>query len=47
MHATGATPKTVTAYAAFAPVEGDVPTSNYCGDRAAIVTTQNDDGSVF
>jgi len=47
MRATGATPKTVTAFAAFAPVEGNVPNACFDGDRAAIITTQNDDGSIF
>ena len=47
MKATGATPKRVTAFAAFAPVEGDYPVASYSGDRAAIITTQNDDGSIF
>ncbi len=47
MRATGATPKRVTAFAAHAPVVGDFPTASYVGDRAAIVTTQNDDGSIF
>ncbi len=47
MRATGATPKRVTAFAAFAPVAGNIPTVGYSGDRAAIVTTQNDDGSIF
>ncbi|MBQ4110321.1 MAG: Gfo/Idh/MocA family oxidoreductase [Clostridia bacterium] len=47
MHATGATPKRVTAFASFAPVEGDVPTASLSGDRAAIITTMNDDGSIF
>jgi predicted dehydrogenase len=47
MWSTGATPKKVTAFAAFAPTEGDVPVASYSGDRAAIVTTQNDDGSIF
>ena len=47
MHATGATPKRVTAFASFAPIEGNVPTARYAGDRAAIITTQNDDGSIF
>jgi len=47
MHATGATPKRVTAFAVFAPIEGDVPTASYAADRAAIITTQNDDGSIF
>ena len=47
MAATGATPKRITCMAVFAPTEGDVPVTSYVGDRAAIVTTQNDDGSVF
>lgn len=47
MWATGATPKKVTSFAAFAPVEGDVPTAGFNGDRASIITTQNDDGSIF
>ena len=47
MWATGATPKRITAFSAFAPIEGDVPTASYCGDGAAIMTTLNDDGSVF
>ena len=47
MRATGATPKTVSALAAYAPVEGDFPVASYVGDRAAIITTQNDDGSIF
>ena len=47
MWATGATPERVTAFAAFAPVEGDVPNAKYCGDATAIITTQNNDGSIF
>ena len=47
MWATGATPKKVTSFAAFAPIEGDVPTASFVGDRVSIVTTQNDDGSIF
>ncbi len=47
MRATGATPKVVSAHAVFAPIEGDVPTASYGGDRAAIIMTKNDDGSVF
>ena len=47
MRATGATPKVVTAFAAFAPLEGDHPHAGMSGDRAAIITTQNDDGSIF
>lgn len=47
MRATGATPKRVSASTVFAPVEGNVPTASYDGDKAAIIITQNDDGSVF
>ncbi|HBL81408.1 MAG TPA: hypothetical protein DD391_02215 [Clostridiales bacterium] len=47
MCATGATPQVVTAFAAYAPTEGDVATASYSGDKAAIITTQNDDGSIF
>lgn len=47
MCATGATPKRVTAFAAFAPVEGSIPSASLSGDRTAIITTQNDDGSIF
>ncbi|MBR4940387.1 MAG: Gfo/Idh/MocA family oxidoreductase [Clostridia bacterium] len=47
MAATGATPKKVTAFASFAPLTEDVPVASYVGDLAAIITTQNDDGSIF
>ena len=47
MWATGATPKKVTAFSVFAPIEGDVPTACNVGDRVSVITTQNDDGSVF
>ena len=48
MHATGATPKRVTAFASFSPIVGDdIPTASRVGDKAAVVTTQNDDGSIF
>jgi predicted dehydrogenase len=47
MWATGATPKKVCAFSVFAPISGDVPTASFNGDRAAIIMTQNDDGSVF
>lgn len=47
MNATGATPKKVTAFAMFAPPEDNVPSATYCGDRAANITTFNDDQSVF
>ncbi len=47
MKATGATPKKVTAFSIFTPLEGDVPTASYNADRSSIITTANDDGSVF
>ncbi len=47
MWATGATPKRVTSFASFAPIEGDAPTASFSGDKVSIVTTQNDDGSIF
>ena len=47
MWVTGATPKKVTSFAAFAPIEGDAPTAKFNGDQVSIVTTQNDDGSIF
>ncbi len=47
MWSTGATPKKVTAFSIFAPQEAGSPTAEQNGDRTAIVTTQNDDGSVF
>lgn len=47
MWATGATPKRVTAFAAFSPISEEYPTASHVGDKAAIVTTLNDDGSVF
>ena len=47
MCATGATPKKVTAFSVFAPITANAPHASYVGDRASIITTQNDDGSVF
>ena len=47
MRATGATPKVVTAFAAYAPDFSDIPSASHSADRAAIITTQNDDGSIF
>ena len=47
MHITGATPKKVTAFAMYAPIEGDVPNASHNADQAANITTMNDDGSVF
>jgi hypothetical protein len=47
MYFTGATPKRVTAFEMFDPLEGDVPTAAFNADNAANITTINDDGSVF
>ncbi len=47
MWATGATPKTVSALPIYAPLGEDVPTAKQNGDITAIITTLNDDGSVF
>ncbi len=47
MHTTGATPKKVSAFAMFAPATEEIPVTSYCADKAANITTFNDDGSVF
>ena len=48
MWATGATPKKVTAFGIFDPETNEnAPTACNVGDGAAVITTQNDDGSVF
>ncbi len=47
MWASGATPKTVTAFSIFMPKEGDIPSATQTGDRTAIIMTHNDDESVF
>lgn len=47
MNVTGATPKRVTAFNMFEPYENETPSATYNADRAANVTTMNDDGSVF
>ena len=47
MSATGATPKMVTAFAMYAPLDDGVPTASHNADQAANITTMNDDGSVF
>jgi predicted dehydrogenase len=47
MRATGATPVRVSAFAAFAPIDENAPSFSYSGDRAAVIMTQNDDGSIF
>lgn len=45
--ATGAIPKKVTAFNVFSPIDKDLPTANYVGDAVSLITTQNNDGSVF
>ncbi|MBQ7036762.1 MAG: Gfo/Idh/MocA family oxidoreductase [Clostridia bacterium] len=47
MYFTGATPKRVAAFSSFAGGDDLPSTASYVGDRAAIIITQNDDGSVF
>ena len=47
MSATGATPKRVVSFASYAPFMEDVPSANFNGDEVSIVTTLNDDGSIF
>lgn len=47
MHITGATPKKVSAFAMYEPLDENVPNGTYNADRSANITTLNDDGSVF
>ena len=47
MYVTGANPIRVTAMPIFSPLPKTLPTASYVGDRAAIITTLNDDNSVF
>ncbi len=47
MYATGAEPKRVTAFPIWAPLTEKIVCSKFCGDRTAIITTLNDDDSVF
>ena len=47
MFATGANPIRVTAMPIFHPVDEARPSASYVGDKAAIITTLNDDASVF
>lgn len=47
MYATGSVPKRVTAMSVYAPFPDDCCFPRYVGDIAAIITTLNDDGSVF
>ena len=47
MWATGATPKRVTAFSVFNPLEEKYPSASNVGDQASLIMTQNDDGSIF
>ena len=47
MYITGAVPKRVTAMAVYSPFEEEKTVISNVADRAAIMTTLNDDGSVF
>ena len=47
MRATGSTPRFVSAVPCFAPADRDVTSASHVGDRAAIITTKNDDGTVY
>ncbi len=47
MHVTGARPTKVCALPIYEPLEEEYPTATRVGDRASIMTTLNDDNSVF
>ncbi|MBR5519770.1 MAG: Gfo/Idh/MocA family oxidoreductase [Clostridia bacterium] len=47
MYATGSKPVRVTAMPVYAPLPEDCPTGGHVADIAAVVTTLNDDNSVF
>lgn len=47
VYATGALPVRVTAMPVYHPLPTDCNNGSRCGDRAAIITTLNDDNSVF
>ena len=47
MHAVGATPIQVSALPVYAPLGDEYANGNFVGDRSAIITTLNDDDSVF
>ncbi len=47
MFATGANPVRVTAMPIFSPIQNGRPNASFVGDKAAIITTLNDDKSVF
>ncbi len=43
----GAVPKRVSAFAIYEPYGNDAPTAKQTADRTAIITTLNDDGSIY
>ncbi len=47
MYITGSVPKRVTAFPVYSPFEEHNVVGSVVGDRAAVMTTLNDDGSVF
>ena len=47
MAATGASPVRVVAMAAFSPEESEIPVASLNGDKAGVMMTQNNDGSIF
>ena len=47
MWATGATPKKVSAFSVFNPEQAKYLPMSYVGDALGVITTQNDDGSVY
>ena len=47
MYSTGATPRRVTAMAVFDKGTTDTPSAKRVADRATVMMTQNDDGSIF
>ena len=47
MHITGGLPKRVSAFPVFSPTPSDPLFGHRVGDRAAIIISQNDDGSVY
>lgn len=47
MYITGSIPKRVTAFPVYSPFVEEKVVGSYVGDRATIMTTLNDDGSVF
>jgi len=47
MKATSATPKKVNAFAVASPISSDTLSTSFVGDRVAVISTLNDNGSIF